>query len=95
MIETELSEPCSTEVDSKVISGYCSIARKSLLRRWASRCSCRVSMLAAWMTSLTEDWETTSSMCTVPSNSVNCPRTFVTMACRATNPTVVCATSMA
>src|SRR3954454_1928321 len=44
-------------VEANVISGYSSMARKSLLRRWASRCSLRVSMLAAWMVRVAVDAE--------------------------------------
>jgi hypothetical protein len=48
-----------TEVETNVISGCCSMSKKSLLRRWASRSALRVSMLAASMRS--SRWERTGS----------------------------------
>ena len=38
-----------TAVDVNVISGYVSISKKSLLRRWPSRSVFPVSMLVAWI----------------------------------------------
>ena len=39
-----------------MICGYSSMPRKSLLRRWPSRCALRVSMLAAWIVSCDADF---------------------------------------
>src|SRR5215207_2278908 len=89
-----LSSSCWAAVETKVISGNVSISRKSLLRRWASRCSLRVSMLSALTVTVTDDLLGSSpSSCAVPSNSLKAPRTLVTIACRATNPIRVCAGS--
>jgi hypothetical protein len=83
-----------TLVDLKVMTGYSSIARKSLLRRWPSRCSWPVSMLAALISMSTLDLAGSApSIENVPSKSVNLPWTFVTIAWRALNPIRVCARS--
>ncbi len=75
------SATCSTEVDWKVISGYWSMSKKSLLRRWASRSALRVSMLAAWTVRLRLELAGFSaSKEPEPLNSLNEPRTLVTMA---------------
>ncbi len=72
------------------------MARKSLLRRWPSRSALRVSMLAARMVSSADELAGFSpSTWTVPSNSLNEPRTLVIIACRATNPMRVCSGSIA
>jgi hypothetical protein len=76
-----------TAVETKVISGCSAIARKSLLRRCSSRWALRVSMLAALMVTRAEERVgLAASMVAVPSNSLNAPRTLVTIACRATKP---------
>src|SRR3546814_20373202 len=70
--------------------GNSSIAKKSLLFRWASRSALRVSMLAAWIVILAEDLDgSAASAWTVPSNSLKAPRPFVTMAWRAVKPSVL------
>jgi hypothetical protein len=81
-------------VDTKVISGYSSIAKKSLLRRCASRSALPVSMLLALMVSRPLEFAGFApSTWKVPSKSENDPRTLVTIACRALNPRRVCAGS--
>src|SRR3546814_18412642 len=70
--------------------GNSSIAKKSLLFRWASRSALRVSMLAAWIVILAEDLDgSAASAWTVHSNSLKAPRTFVTMAWRAVKQSVL------
>ena len=52
-------------------------------------------MLAAWMVSSAVDLARSSASTTaLPSNSLNAPRTLVTIACRATKPMRVWAASM-
>ena len=63
---------------SKVMVGYVSTAKKSSLRRCASRSGVLVSMLAAWISKLTDDcagWASLKVM--VPAKSAKRPRTFV------------------
>ena len=65
-----------------------SMSKKSLLRRWPSRSVLPVSMLRTLMTICALDCVgLRSSRWTLPSNSVNEPRTFVTMAWRAGHET--------
>ncbi len=45
-----------TSVETKVISGLFSMSRKSLLRRWPSRCSLRVLMLSVLIVTWILDW---------------------------------------
>ena len=81
---------------AKVICGNVSMSKKSLLRRWPSRSALRVSMLAASMVS--SRWLAagfSASKYPVPVNSLNEPRTLVTMAWRATNPIRLWVGSMA
>ncbi len=84
------------DVETNVICGNSSMARKSLLRRCSSRWALRVSMLAAWMRrrALERDGSLPSRWA-VPSNSLKAPRTLVTIACRATKPMRLCVGSMA
>ena len=77
-----------------MICGYSCIARKSLPRRCSSRWALRVSMLAASIVTCTREFAGLApSRVAVPSNSLNAPRTFVTIAWRATKPIRVCAGS--
>ena len=63
------------------------MSKKSLARRWPSRSALRVSMLATLMVSCRlELVGSSASKWPEPSNSLNEPRTLVTMAWRATNP---------
>ena len=52
-----VSSTGSTLVDSKMISGYSSMAKKSLVRRWASRSALRVSMLATLIVTVALDFD--------------------------------------
>jgi hypothetical protein len=50
--------------------------------------------LLAWIVTCTlQVLGSADGSCAVPSNSLNAPRTFVTMACRAAKPILVCAAS--
>ena len=70
------------------------MARKSLLRRCSSRWALRVSMLAALIVTCARELAGLApSSVAVPSNSLNAPRTLVTMAWRATKPIRECAGS--
>ena len=72
---------------TKLISGKVSTSKKSAERRCASRSAWRVSMLAARMFTLAEEAAgSVVSRCAPPSNSLNWPRTVVTIACRAEKP---------
>ena len=72
------------------------MSKKSLLLRWLSRSSLRVSMLAAWiLSSRCEPAGRSASKYPLPSNSLNEPRTLVTMAWRATKPMRLCVGSIA
>ncbi len=88
------SPSTSKEVPTKVIFGNCSTSKKSGLFRWPSRPSLRVLTLAASMTTRRLDAAGLApSMVAVPSNDSKVPRTLVTIACRATKPTWLCAGS--
>ncbi len=67
------------------IVGNFSTSRKSPLRRWPSRSSWLVLMLAVPMVAVTPDCSGSSPMVMVAVASVNSPRTLVTIMCRATN----------
>ena len=63
------------------------MAKKSLLSRWPSRWALRVSMLAAVIVSCELEFVgLAASRVAVPANSLNEPRTLVTIAWRATKP---------
>src|SRR5205823_3221928 len=64
-----------------------STSKKSMLRRWVSRWRSRVSMLAMETVALTDESRTLSPISMVPSNSVNVPRTLLTMRWRTVKPT--------
>ena len=81
-------------VELKVMSGYLSCSKKSPESRWPLRCSLRVSTLATFTVAVALLFSGFApSMWISPSNSLKPPRTLVTMACRAMNPTELCATS--
>jgi hypothetical protein len=63
-------------VETKVISGYLSISKKSLDRRWSSRCWLPVSIEAILTVAVARDAATSSATSTAPSNSRNTPRTL-------------------
>src|SRR5688572_1332729 len=67
--------------------GWDSTPKKSSDRRWPSRCSSRVSMLAVWIVTDTDDSRGFSPMSIVPATSEKRPRTLDTMRWRAANPT--------
>ena len=78
----------------KDITGYWSCSKKSPDSRWPLRCSLRVSTLAT----VTEASALlfsgfAPSTWILPSNSLKPPRTLVTIACRAMNPTELWAVS--
>ncbi len=74
-------------VETNVMVGCSSIARKSLLRRCSSRWALRVSMLLAWIVTVAVERDgSLPSRTAVPSNSLKAPRTLVTIAWRATKP---------
>ena len=84
-----------TPVLVKVMSGYCSLSKKSPERRWSSRCCWPVLMLLATMlTSTLELAGVAVSTWAVPVNSLNWPRTVATIAWRALKPRRLCAGSM-
>ena len=70
-----------------------SVSKKSALRRWASRWSWLVWMLAASMVTSTDDSSGTSATLIEPEKVAKRPRTLVIMRWRATNSTVVWAWS--
>jgi hypothetical protein len=80
---TRSSPPsASTRVLRKVIAGWFSASKKSSLRRWLSRRSLRVSMLAVRMsTSTRPPAKFAGSAWTVPLQSLKAPLTLLTM-CR-------------
>src|SRR5829696_3598463 len=74
-----------TDVDENVIVGFSPVPKKSLVRRWASRCASLVSMLSALISTETRPSVRLSpSVSMVPDSSVNRPRTLVNM-CRTVN----------
>src|ERR671910_206192 len=74
-----------TDVDLNVIVGFSPVPKKSLVRRWASRCASLVSMLSALISTDTRPSARLSpSVSMVPERSVNRPRTLVNM-CRTVN----------
>src|SRR5215208_176020 len=74
-----------TDVDAKVIVGFSPVPKKSLVRRWPSRCASLVSMLSALISTETRPSVRLSpSVSIVPESSVNRPRTLVNM-CRTVN----------
>ena len=84
-----------TSVEVNVMSGYCSLSKKSPERRWSSRCCWPVSMLLATMLISTLELAGLAvSTCAVPVNSLKEPRTVATIAWRALKPSRVCAGSM-
>ena len=94
MTSNVVSSSWRTPVEENVIRGYSFIARKSLPRRCSSRWALRVSMLAVSIVTCTREFAgLVPSSVPVPSNSLNAPRTLVTIAWRATKPIRVCAGS--
>src|SRR5918993_1437855 len=74
-----------TDVDVKVIDGFSPVPKKSLVRRWASRCVSLVSMLSALISTETRpSVKLSPSVSIVPDSSVKRPRTLVNM-CRTVN----------
>src|SRR4051812_36364039 len=74
-----------TDVDLNVIVGFSPVPKKSLVRRWPSRCVSLVSMLSALISTETRpSVKLLPSVSIVPDSSVNRPRTLVNM-CRTVN----------
>src|SRR5215213_9714557 len=74
-----------TDVDLNVIVGFSPVPKKSLVRRWPSRCASLVSMLSALISTETRpSIKLLPSVLMVPESSVNRPRTLVNM-CRTVN----------
>jgi hypothetical protein len=65
---SEVGPVALAAVETKVIVGNSSMERKSLLFRWPSRCSLRVSMLATWIVTLALDAARSSGTTALPSN---------------------------
>src|SRR5918998_3199579 len=69
-----------TDVDLKVIVGFSPVPKKSLVRRWASRCASLVSMVSALISTETRpSVKLLPSVSIVPDSSVKRPRTLVNM----------------
>jgi len=85
------SPPAGTiEVLLEVRCGWFSTSKKSADRRWPSRCSFRVSMLATSI--VTSTWlfaGCSRSRTNVPSTVLKRPRTVLTIKCRTANSTLV------
>ena len=75
------------------IVGYFSASKKSPVRRWLSRSTWPVCTLAVWIVAVTDDCSGSSAMVMVASASEKLPRTLLTMRCRTTKPTRLCAAS--
>src|SRR4051794_18905629 len=73
-------------VETKAICGYCSSARKSLVQVLVALGVAGVDAGGVDGHADAGDGGLAPSMTAVPSNSLNEPRTFVTIACRATKP---------
>ena len=74
----------------KVSVGNFSASRKSAERRWLSRASVPVSIVAAGITTLTDDADgLASSKSMVPVTPLKMPRVFVIIMCLAVKLTVV------
>ncbi len=73
--------------------GLFSTSKKSADFRCASRSAEPVSTEPSWATAVTCESVTVSPTLTVPSNSLNWPRTLVTIRWRATKPSSLCAAS--
>src|ERR687889_729098 len=74
-----------TEVERNVIVGFSPVPKKSLVRRWASRCASLVSMVSALISTETRpSVKLSPSVSIVPDSSVKRPRTLVNM-CRTVN----------
>src|SRR5215203_1887440 len=74
-----------TDVERNVIFGFSPVPKKSLVRRWASRCASLVSMVSALISTDTRpSMKLSPSVSIVPESSVKRPRTLVNM-CRTVN----------
>ena len=77
-------------MEAKVITGKLSVSKKSADVRCVSRSALPVSIEASCTVACTEEVSKLSPTRTVASNSLNWPRTLLTMRCRATKPTSLC-----
>src|SRR5215212_6678799 len=74
-----------TDVEVNVIFGFSPVPKKSLVRRWASRCASFVSMVSALISTETRPLvKLLPSVSIVPDSSEKRPRTLVNM-CRTVN----------
>jgi hypothetical protein len=74
-----------TDVEVNVIEGFSPVPKKSLVRRWVSRCASLVSIVSALISTETRPLVKLSpSVSIVPDSSVKRPRTLVNM-CRTVN----------
>ncbi len=80
---------------TKVQVGWFSTSKKSLVRRWLSRFSSRVSTLPASMVTDTLESSGFSASSSVPSYLLKAPRTLDTAMWRTVKPRVVCMVSSA
>lgn len=64
-------------METNVITGWVSTLKKSLERRWSSRCLVPVSTEASWMVALAVDARASSATTAVPSKSRKTPRTLL------------------